>query len=669
MQRRQAASVGDRRPLLLLRLLLFFFSAAVAGADKNNGDPAILATVCGSTPAANPEAFDVSFVNTLELIYQNVTRSGFGAASSGAGADAVFGLGQCLAYLSPTDCQLCYAQSRVKLPHCLPATAGRIYLDGCFLRYGPDDFAAADADDDAGDTAVCSNATVPAPSARGFAVAAAALVRNVTAAAPAARDSYYASSSSSPAAPANSPPVYAAAQCWRSLNASACAACMASARDRVLRRCLPNAAAEGYGLNAGCVVRYSTRPFYLPANGAGDDGGSSTRRITIIVLASVLSALAVIGIALIWTKMSSRKSDLHDDMDGSGEIIRAIAASHLSFKYEELRMATDDFNQINKLGQGGYGSVYKGVMPDGREIAVKRLFFNTRQWADQFFNEVRLVSQVQHKNLVKLLGCSVEGPESLLVYEYLCNTSLDHYLFDAFKKNALDWERRFEIVLGTAEGLSYLHSASEIRIIHRDIKASNILLDERFRPKIADFGLARNFMEDQSHLSTGLAGTFGYMAPEYIVHGQLTEKADIYSYGVLVLEIITGRKNHNSVASSAEGLSLMALIWKNYNAGTLMELLDPNLREQCSEEEALKVFHIGLLCAQASPNLRPPMWKVVEMLSSRDKVLLRPSQPPFINVKGSNAKSDSSGSSSLQTNSDKSPFSLNQLSTSGVEAR
>ncbi|CAL4910503.1 unnamed protein product [Urochloa decumbens] len=651
-------------PAAVVARLLLLLLAAGAGADDDTGTPAIVATVCGPTRTPDPEGFDVSFVTTLEMIYQNVTRSGYGAAGSGEGNNTVYGLGQCLAYLSPTDCQLCYAQSRVKLPHCLPSDAGRIYLDGCFLRYGSRNFTASDATD-AADTAVCGNATA-APPGPGFAAAAAALVRNVTAAAPGARDYYYASAAESGRAPAAR--AYAAAQCWRSLNASACAECVASARDRVLRQCLPGAA-EGYGLNAGCVVRYSTRPFYLTAEASGG-GGSSTRHIVIIVIASVFSALAVIGMAFVWIKMRSRRDDLHDDMDGSGEVIRAIAASHLSFKYEELRRATDEFNQINKLGQGGYGSVYKGVLPDGREVAVKRLFFNTRQWADQFFNEVKLVSQVQHKNLVKLIGCSVEGPESLLVYEYLCNTSLDHYLFDAFKKNALDWERRFEIILGTAEGLSYLHNASEIRIIHRDIKASNILLDERFRPKIADFGLARNFMEDQSHLSTGLAGTFGYMAPEYIVHGQLTEKADIYSYGVLVLEIITGRKNHNSVASSAEGLSLMALIWKHYNAGTLTELLDPNLREQCSEEEALQVFHVGLLCAQASPNLRPPMWKVVEMLSGRAKVLPRPTQPPFIDVKGpKNAKSDSSGSTSLLTNSDRSPFSLNQLSVSGVEAR
>ncbi|KAM0886659.1 hypothetical protein ACQ4PT_029564 [Festuca glaucescens] len=644
-------------------LLAFAMAAATAGADSAAASPVILATVCDARTASNPEGFDVSFVNTLELIYQNVTRSGFGAASSGSGNDSVFGLGQCLAYLSPTDCQLCYAQSRVKLPHCLPADGGRIYLDGCFLRYGADNFTAAASD--AGDAAVCSNAT--APSSPAFAAAAASLVRNVTASAPGAKGYYYAATASASAMPSGAR-VYAAAQCWRSLNATACAACVASARDRVVGRCLPGAA-EGYGLNAGCIVRYSTQPFYLPANVAGG-GGSSTRHIIIVVFASVLSALAVIGIAFIWTRMRRRRDHLHDDMDGSGELIRAIAASQLGFWYEELRKATDGFNQINKLGQGGYGSVYKGVLPDGREIAVKRLFLNTRQWTDQFFNEVKLVSQVQHKNLVKLLGCSVEGPESLLVYEYLCNTSLDHYLFDAFKKNALDWERRSEIILGTAEGLSYLHNASEIRIIHRDIKASNVLLDEKFRPKIGDFGLARNFMEDQTHLSTGLAGTFGYMAPEYIVHGQLTEKADIYSYGVLVLEIITGRKNHNSVASSAEGLSLMALIWKHYNAGTLMELLDPNLREECPEREALKVFNVGLLCAQASPNLRPPMWKVVEMLGRGDRVLPRPTEPPFIDLKGSNTNSYGSGSSfSLKSNSDKSPFSTNQLSVSGVQAR
>ena len=275
MPRRRAGS-AHLHPLLpaaaavLTHLLLLLLAAAAAAADEQ-GTPAILATVCGATQTPDPEGFDVSFVTTLEMIYQNVTRSGFGAAGSGAGNNTVFGLGQCLAYLSPTDCQLCYAQSRVKLPHCLPADGGRIYLDGCFLRYGADNFTAVATD--ASDTAVCgSNATAGGGFA--FAAAAAALVRNVTAAAPGARDYYYASASAEPGR------AYAAAQCWRSLNASACAACVESARDRVLRQCLPGAA-EGYGLNAGCVVRYSTRPFYLPAEAASGGGGSSCEYISL----------------------------------------------------------------------------------------------------------------------------------------------------------------------------------------------------------------------------------------------------------------------------------------------------------------------------------------------------------------------------------------------------
>ncbi|OAY77361.1 cysteine-rich receptor-like protein kinase 2 isoform X2 [Ananas comosus] len=634
--------------LLILFLVLVLFVAAAAG----DTTPTIFDTICGRNQTQDPEAFDVNFVTTMEMIFQNITESGFGAAVSG-GANTVYGLGQCFGYLAPTSCQICYFQSRLKLPHCLPATDSRIYLDGCFLRYA-DHNVSADATD-AYDTSVCGNAST---NSSAFNDAATRLVANLTAGA-LNQTKFYQVGSASVAAGVS---VYGMAQCWRSLNASGCRECLESARASAVK-CLP--ATDGKALNAGCFVRYSTEPFYLAASSSG--GGSSARRTIIVALTSVVAVLAVIGIIIIWKKMRS-KDDLIDDLDGSGEYIRSISGSHLSFKYEDLRKATDNFNQINKLGQGGYGSVYKGVLSDGREIAVKRLFFTTRPWVDQFFNEVTLVSQVQHKNLVKLLGCSVEGPESLLVYEYLCNTSLDNFLFDSFKKNLLDWERRFEIIVGTAEGLSYLHSASEIRIIHRDIKASNILLDERFKPKIADFGLARNFMEDQSHLSTGLAGTFGYMAPEYIVHGQLTEKADIYSYGVLVLEIITGRKNHNSVASSDEGHSLMSLIWQHFNAKTVIELLDPCLQKRCPEEQALKVFQVGLLCAQASPNLRPPMWKVVELLNSESKELPLPSQPPFINVKGTSSKSNSSESPSVVTSSSKSPFSLNQISVSQLDA-
>ncbi|GFP98945.1 cysteine-rich receptor-like protein kinase 42, partial [Phtheirospermum japonicum] len=181
--------------------------------------------------------------------------------------------------------------------------------------------------------------------------------------------------------------------------------------------------------------------------------------------------------------------------------------SNLNFKYETLEKATNYFDLSRKLGQGGAGSVYKGTLPNGKTVAVKRLFFSTRQWVDEFFNEVNLISGIEHKNLVKLLGCSIEGPESLLVYEFVPNMSLEHYIFDNNKVRILSWKERYNIIVGTAEGIGYLHGGCEYRIIHRDIKNSNVLLDENFEAKIADFGLARCFAADKTHLSTGIAGT------------------------------------------------------------------------------------------------------------------------------------------------------------------
>lgn len=185
----------------------------------------------------------------------------------------------------------------------------------------------------------------------------------------------------------------------------------------------------------------------------------------------------------------------------------SIHKNSLNFKYEMLEKATNFFNASRKLGQGGGGSVFKGTLPDGSNVAVKRLFFNTRQWVDDFFNEVNLISGIQHKNLVRLLGCSIEGPESLLVYEYVPNKSLDQILFGRNTEQVLSWQQRFDIISGIAEGLVYLHESCGEKIIHRDIKSSNILLDEDLTPKIADFGLVRCVGPDKSHLSTGIAGT------------------------------------------------------------------------------------------------------------------------------------------------------------------
>ncbi|MFS7958791.1 putative protein kinase RLK-Pelle-DLSV family [Helianthus anomalus] len=308
--------------------------------------------------------------------------------------------------------------------------------------------------------------------------------------------------------------------------------------------------------------------------------------------------------------------------------------SSLNFKYSAIEKATSSWAESNKLGAGGFGTVYKGVLPDGREIAVKRLFFNNKFRAADFYNEVNIINSVEHKNLVRLLGCSCSGPESFLVYEYLANMSLDRFIFDATKGKELNWEKRFVIIIGTTEGLVYLHENTKTRIIHRDIKAANILLDSRLRAKIADFGLARSFQGDMSHISTAVAGTLGYMAPEYLAYGQLTEKADVYSYGVLLLEIVTGIQINGS-KNTEYTESLVAIAWRHFQRGTVEEILDPNLMFHAYpnhnfQKEAIKVVHIALLCTQEAPALRPSISMALKMLVKDDEPLPPPSNPPFI---------------------------------------
>ncbi|KAL0364184.1 UNVERIFIED_CONTAM: Cysteine-rich receptor-like protein kinase [Sesamum angustifolium] len=308
-------------------------------------------------------------------------------------------------------------------------------------------------------------------------------------------------------------------------------------------RCLPWS--EGRGLNTGCFLRYSDTNFLL--NPVPE---MEVQEVKYTFLVSVHPLFSLIFYLI---KKSHFCRDCNSYCSGDAEkFVKTLSDSSLNFKYSTLEKATGSFNEANKLGQGGFGTVYKGVLADGREIAVKRLFFNNKHRASDFYNEVKIISSLNHKNLVRLLGCSCSGPESLLVYEFLVNKSLDCFIFDSRKNKELNWEKRFQIIIGTAEGLMYLHENPNTRIIHRDIKASNILLDSRLRAKIADFGLARSFQEDKSHISTAIAGTLGYMAPEYLAHGQLTEKADVYSFGVLLLEIVTGRQNNRSKPRSTQ---------------------------------------------------------------------------------------------------------------------
>ncbi|XP_026442223.1 cysteine-rich receptor-like protein kinase 10 [Papaver somniferum] len=275
-----------------------------------------------------------------------------------------------------------------------------------------------------------------------------------------------------------------------------------------------------------------------------------------IIVPSIIALLSAIAFGFFSVRRKKTKTTKFDYETPSTE--------SLQFNFSTISAATDNFSQGNELGKGGFGSVYKGTLSDGQEIAVKRLSKNSRQGEQEFKNEVTLVAKLQHKNLVKLVG----SQEKLLIYEFMPNASLDQFLFDPVKCTQMDWGRRYKIIGGVARGLHYLHEESRLRIIHRDLKASNILLDKDMNPKIADFGMARLFVLEQTQASTNrIVGTYGYMAPEYIMHGEFSVKSDVFSFGVLVLEILCGQRN-SSFHKSDIDRDLLSYAWSG-----IMDLL------------------------------------------------------------------------------------------------
>ncbi|XP_060196261.1 cysteine-rich receptor-like protein kinase 2 isoform X2 [Lycium barbarum] len=562
----------------------------------------------------------------METISQQMGTRGYGVAFTGTGPDTNYGLGQCYGDLSLPDCIICYAEARAVLPECFPFNGGRIYLDGCFMRM--ENYTFYDQYLGPEDRRVCGNRTT-----KGSLFQQNARLAIQQAVANARSNNGYAGAQVS--VPGHSKETaYVLADCWKSLSTNSCAACLQNASASMLG-CLP--LSEGRALYTGCFMRYSDTNFL---NVVSTSGGSSSVGKAVVIVIVVVSSAVILGVGLVIGIYVWNNKQIQKKRKGSNDAEKLVKILHdniLNFKYSTLDKATGSFNEADKLGQGGFGTVYKGVLADGREIAVKRLFSNNKHRAAEFYNEVNIISSVEHKNLVRLLGCNCSGPDSLLVYEFLPNQSLDRFIFDPVKGKALNWEKRLEIIIGTTEGLVYLHENTKTRIIHRDIKASNILLDVRLRAKIADFGLARSFQEDKSHLSiTAIAGTLGYMAPEYFAHGRLTEKADVYSFGVLLLEIVTGRQNNKS-KNAEYTVSLVSIVWEHFQHGIMEELFDPNLmlhnyHTTNVKNEVARVLHVGLLCTQKIPTLRPSMSKVLQMFVEKQE-LPPPTNPPFVDEK------------------------------------
>ncbi|EOY27898.1 Receptor-like kinase in flowers 1, putative [Theobroma cacao] len=348
------------------------------------------------------------------------------------------------------------------------------------------------------------------------------------------------------------------------------------------------------------------------------DAGKKTNVVPIVV--GVLGAFTIFlasGI-LWWRYYFKAKSRREKDLEG-------LDVQTVSFTLKQIKAATNNFDSANKIGEGGFGPVYKGQLADGTIIAVKQLSSKSSQGNREFMNEIGMISCLQHSNLVKLYGCCIEGDQLLLVYEYLENNSLSRALFGSEKSQMnLDWPTRHKICTGIARGLAFLHEESRLKIVHRDIKGTNVLLDRDLNPKISDFGLAKLHEEEKTHISTRVAGTIGYIAPEYALWGYLTYKADVYSFGIVALEIVSGKHN---MTYGPENKYTCLLDWAcNLQQNRkLSELVDEKLGTEFNKAEAEAMIKIALLCTNGSPSLRPTMSEVVGMLEG--KIILPESVP------------------------------------------
>ncbi|KAM1959683.1 hypothetical protein FF1_005131 [Malus domestica] len=581
--------------------------------------------------------FQKNLHSLLNSLPSNASVSKLYNTSAGNEPDRVYGLYMCLNYVTNEICHNCINTAHLDIVRICPSsTESVVWEETCQLRYSDVKFYG---ELNVADNIVSTNKkNVSDP--KKFENTVKEKLREL------AKQAAYDASAKMYATgdvPFEDKVIYALVQCTRDLSGEDCGKCLQQAIEDVLRKYYFSIGARL--MSRSCYLRYELYGFYKgateasisssPNNNKGDGRGWRWR-ITILTVVSACLAILLLGSCV---HLAVRKRN----KKGSSEILRQhVLFPDRSFqgrnqKVEEypyislasIHAATDKFSDSNKLGEGGFGPVYKGVLSDGKEVAIKRLSSCSEQGSEEFTNEVRLLMKLQHKNLVRLLGFCVEGKEKLLVYEYLPNSSLDVFLFDSEKRAQLDWSRRVNIISGIARGILYLHEDSRLQIIHRDLKASNVLLDDDMNPKISDFGMARIFAgsEGQANTTT-IVGTYGYMAPEYAMEGVYSVKSDVYGFGVLLLEIISGRRNAG-FHQIKRVPSLVTYAWKLWHDGKGLELLDPLLLDSCDPDEFLRYLHIGLLCVQEDAYDRPTMSSAVVMLKSETVTLSQPEKPAF----------------------------------------
>ncbi|KAK1421481.1 hypothetical protein QVD17_23840 [Tagetes erecta] len=600
-------------------VLVLMADGVTSQSDSRNNT--LIRRYCSQYGVLNEEFFLRNFNTTVASIKRQLANATVyqAVARTIINGESVYASASCRQYLPISECLKCLDIAAKEVRVCGVVNGARAIYDECDLRYENFNFYAEA--HVGGNVGVCGNQT--SSDQQTFTQIVKNLLSDLRVATPRIPDFY----ATTTRRVSSNVTVYAIAQCHMNISQSDCARCL-SISTTTLQDCLPNM--FGRAIDAGCFMRFSNIAFFKDNQSTHltpflKDGSSSTKKAIIGGVVGGAGLLLILVVFFLWCGLTKSRNRKQDKSTGATELLQGPMA----YSHKDLINATSNFSKENKLGEGAFGEVYKGTLNDGEVVAIKKTTMASGGRKAYFNNELRIISNVHHRHLMRLLGYCTDGPHMFLVLEFMENGSLDKFLYGE-KRGSLTWRQRFDIIFGVARGLAYLHEQYHVTIVHRDIKSSNILLDNDFQPKISDFGLVRLLPEDKTHISTKVAGSFGFVAPEYASHGHVSEKVDTYSFGVLVLEVISGKRCIDGIENGSVTHSLLDHAWNLYENGLHVNLIDTSLDpSEYVQEDVKKLIELSLSCTQTQASTRPSMSEVVSILSERSSEQIQPTRTTF----------------------------------------